>query len=85
MTDNVVKTLSYIDKTMWVMDNNQRGHHLKYQQFVSPNKFVKVTDRTIRKYITCDKDIGNENEKRVQISYIDQLIVNPINFSVFEK
>ena len=33
----------------------------------------------------CNVDIGNENKNRIPLSYIDQLIMNLINFSIFEK
>ena len=33
----------------------------------------------------CCDTLGNDNKKRVPSSYIDQLVVNPINFGIFEK
>ena len=89
LSDNMLsiihKRLSTVDKTVWILDNNQRGHPSKYQRFGSSNTFVKVTRRTCYKCITCNDDIGNENEKWVPLTYVNQSIVNPINFSIFEK
>ena len=82
---SIESRLSTVDKTVWTLDNNQRGNPLKYQRFGSSNTFVKVTGRTCYKCITCNDDIGNENEKRVPLTYVNQSIVNPINFSIFEK
>ena len=81
----MAKCLSKVHKTVWTLDNNQRGHPLKYQRYGSSNNFVKVTGRTSMKCIRCTTDIGVENEKRAPLSYVDQLIVNPINFPVFER
>lgn len=63
---------------------HQRGHPLKYQRYGSSKNFVKVTGRTSLKCINYMVDIGDENEKRALISYVNQLIVNPVNFHVFE-
>ena len=85
MEDNVTKTLSGVDKTVWTLDNNQLGHPLKHQRFGSSNDFVKVTGRTCRECIQNTIHIGDENEKRVTITYIDQAVINPIGFSIFER
>ena len=85
MLKNVAKCLSKVHKTVWTLDNNQRGHPLKYQRYGSSNNFVKVTGRTSMKCIRCTTDIGVENEKRAPLSYVDKLIVNPVNFPVFER
>ena len=70
---------------MWTMDNNQRGYPLKYQRFRSSNTFVEVTVRTCVKGKICDNSIVDGHEKWAPISYVDQLIVNPINFVIFDK
>ena len=44
-----------------------------------------MTGRTCYKCITCTDDIGNENKKRAPLTYVNQSIVNPINFSIFEE
>ena len=89
MSDNILSSiescLSTVDKTVWTSDNNQRGHLLKYQSFGRSNTFVKVTGRTCYKCITCNDNIGNENKKRVPLTYVSQSIVNPINSSIFEN
>ena len=33
----------------------------------------------------CEEDLGVEDSKRVHITYIDQCIMNPINFPIFER
>ena len=68
-----------------MLDNNQRGHPLKYQRFGSSNNFVKVTGRTSRQCIECKTDLGEEETKHGILTYVDQVIVNPVNFPVFEK
>ena len=85
MLSSIAICLSSVDKTVWTLDNNQRVHPLKYQRFGSSNTFVKVTGRTCYKCITCNDDIGNKNEKRVPLTYVNQSIADPINFSIFEK
>ena len=64
---------------------HQKGHPLKFQRFGSSNRFVKVTGRTVRYCILCEDNLGEESSKRVPITYIDQQIINPINFPIFEK
>ena len=61
------------------------GHPLKHQKFGNSNDFVKVIGRTCREGIQNRIHIGDENEKRVTITYIDQAVVNPIGFSIFER
>ena len=68
-----------------MVDNNENGHLKKIQRFGSSNRFVKVTGRTIRNCILCQDIIGEENDKRVTVTYVDQKIMNPINFPIFEK
>ena len=85
MEDAITVTLSTVNKTVWTLDNNQLGHPLKHQRFGSSNDFVKVTGRTCRQCIENVIDIGEENAKRSIITYIDQSVVNPIGFSVFER
>ena len=48
MIANVTKILEQVDKTVWMLDNNQRSHPLKFQRFGSSNNFVQVTGRTSR-------------------------------------
>ena len=57
---------------------------LKFQRFGSSNKFVKVTGRTSKKCVTCDIDLGEENDKHSVLTYVDQAIVNPVDFPIFE-
>ena len=85
MIYNITQKLSATQKSVWMMDNNQKGHPKKFQRFGSSNRFVKVTGRTIRNCILCHDIIGEENDKRVLVTYVDQKIINPINFPIFEK
>ena len=85
MVESITSTLSHVNKTVWILDNNQRGHPLKFQRFGSSNNFVKVTGRTSKRCIECTEDIGEEDSKHSILTYVDQVLVNPINFPVFEK
>ena len=85
MLSNIAIRLSQLQKTVWTLDNNQKGHPEKFQRFGSSNTFVKVTGRTVRECVLCEDDLGDENGKRVPITYIDQKIMNPINFPAFEN
>ena len=85
MIYNITQKLSGMQKSVWMMDNNQKGHPKKFQRFGSSNRFVKVTGRTIRNCILCLDTIGEENDKRAPVTYVDQKIINPINFPIFEK
>ena len=84
MTANVTKTLEQVDKTVWMLDNNQRGHPLKFQRFGSSNNFVKVTGRSSRQCTLCETDVGEENTKHCVLTYVNQAIPNPINFPNFD-
>ena len=84
MIGNITATLSHIDKTVWMLDNNQRGHPLKFQRFGSSNKFVKVTGRTSKQCTVSLIDLGEEDDKHCILTYVDQAIVNPVNFPAFE-
>ena len=77
--------LSSVDKTVWTIDNNQRGHTLKYQRFGISNTFVKVTGRACCKCMSYNDDTCNENKKRLSLTCVNQSIANPINFSIIEK
>ena len=85
MLSNIAIRLSGLLKTVWMLDNNQKGHPKKFQRFGSSNRFVKVTGRTARNCILCKDDLGQEYSKRVAITYIDQAIMNPVNFPVLEQ
>ena len=80
----VIEILGNIHKTVWMLDNNQRGHPLKYQRFDISNNFVKATGRTSRKYTECNTDVGEEKYKHCILNYVDQEISKPIDFLNFE-
>ena len=84
MIENITATLSHVNKTVWMLDNNQRGHPLKFQRFGSSNNFVKVTSRTSKQCNISSTDLGEEDTKHCVLTYVDQHIVNPVNFPVFE-
>ena len=75
---------AHCNKTVWILDNNQRGHPMKFRRFGNSNNFVKVTRRTSRKCTKCEIGIGKENIKHCVPTYVDQHILNPINFPHFE-
>ena len=85
MLSKIAINLSSLKKTAWILYNNQKGHPKNFQQFGSSNRFVKVTGRTTRNCILCENICEDENSKRVSINYINQMIMNPLNFPVFEK
>ena len=58
--DKVTSTLSRVNKTVWMLDNDQRGHPLKFQRFGSSNKFMKVKGRTLKQCVVCERYLGEE-------------------------
>ena len=66
-----------------MLDNNHRGHPLKFQHFRSSNHFMKVTGKTSRKFTVCETDLGEENSKHCILTYVDQSILNPVNLPNF--
>ena len=68
-----------------MLDNNQRGHLLKFQRVGSFNNLVKATGRTSKQCTECKTDIGKEDTKHSVLTYVDQVIVNQVNFPVFKK
>ena len=74
-----------MQKSVWMMYNNQKDHPKQFQRFGSSNRFVKLAGRTIRKFILCQDIIGEENDKRVPVTYEDQKIINLVSFLIFEK
>ena len=84
MIDKVTSTLSRVNKTVCMLDNNQRGHPSKFQRFGSSNKFVKVAGRTSKQCVVCKRDLGEEDNKHSVLNYVDQVIVDPVDFPIFE-
>ena len=72
METTLNKKLSHIKNFMCCLDNNQKGHPLKYQRFGSSNKFVKVTGFIVKEFI-CD-DLLLDQRMKCDISYINQKI-----------
>ena len=84
MVDSITSALSYVNKTVWMIDNNQRGHPLKFESFGSSNNFVKFTGRTSKQCIVCEKNLGEEDIKHSILTYVDQSINNH-DFPVLEN
>ena len=85
MLSNVSNRLSQLQKIVYTLNNNQKGHPRKFQSFGSSNRFVKVTGRTVRKCLLYEDNLGEENSKRVPITYTNQKIMNPVYFPIFDK
>ena len=51
MIYSITSTLSHLNKTVWMLDNNKREHPLKYHRFGRSHKFVKVDGRTSKQCI----------------------------------
>ena len=83
MLANICLRSSREQKTVWTLNNNQKGHPKKFQRFGSSNRFVKVTGRTVYNCVLYNVDLGEENSKRVYIIYIDHKFMNPANFPAF--
>ena len=66
------------------LDNNQKGHPMKYQRFGKSNRFVKVTGCVLKKFYS-NKDQNEAFNEFVELSYTDQDIPSPINMPPFEK
>ena len=58
---------------MCCLDNNQKGHNLKYQQFGKSNKYAKVTGSIIIKCNHCDPDCYLTQDK-IELSHAKQPI-----------
>ena len=71
------------DNIVCCIDNNQKGHNLKYQQFGQSNKYVKVTGCIIKKY----HYLSGKNDyptSKVNITYSSQAIPSPLGMPAFE-
>ena len=68
-----------------MLDNKQREQLLKFRCFRSSNNFVKVTGRTSKECTVSLTNLGEEDNKHCVLTYVDQDIVNPVHFPVFEQ
>ena len=70
------------NKSVCCLDNNQKGHPLKYQQFGSSNKFVKVTGSVIKEF--TDFDINHDKSGRSRVTYVNQAVPSSYNMSHYK-
>ena len=70
-------------KVLCCLDNNQKGHPLKFQRYGKSNKYVKVTGSVLINYHYCCIDamkvVGNSN-----LTYVDQAIPSPFLMPHYE-
>ena len=69
---NITIGLRSLLKTVWMLDNTQKGHPKKFQRFGSSNQFVKVTGRTARNCILCEDDLGPNPDRISDVNYQPQ-------------
>ena len=82
MPKNIHQLLQDQDTTVCCLDNNQKGHPLKYQRFGQSNKFVKVTGSVIKECIIFDdKSIHG----RSILTYISQKVPSPFLMPHYES
>ena len=67
MTTNIHNYLKEETKFFCCIDNNQKGHSLKYQRYGTSNKFIKVTGSVIKKFIHVDME--HTFNSKVKLSY----------------
>ena len=58
------------------LDNNKKGHPLKFKQFGTSNKFVTVTNRFFRK-VTDYELIYTNTTSKFEITYENKNIPSP--------
>ena len=66
------------------LDNNQKGHPMKYQRFGTFNWFIKVTGCVLKKFYS-NLDQNQIYIESVSITYTNQDIPSPTNMPLFEK
>jgi hypothetical protein len=70
------------NKSVCCLDNNQKGHPLKYQRFGRSNKFVKVTGSVIKEFISFDIDHDIPGQSKV--TYVNQPVPSSYNMPHYE-
>ena len=81
MLNKIQSMLSSMNHTCVTLDNNQKGHPLKYQRFGSSNQFVKVTARMICECVCCETIISGH----VPLTYVNQVIPSPVGLPTFSS
>jgi hypothetical protein len=72
------------DRFVCALDNNQKGHPLKYQRNGRSNKFVKVTGTYIKEFLDVE-DYGHlVGDLKCDVTYTDQSIPSPYKMPPFE-
>ena len=60
------------NKFVVVLDSNQKGNKLRYQGRDQSDKFVIVTGRFLKRFITVEEFTDSVNLMKFQLTYIDQ-------------
>ena len=84
MIDSIKDCLKTENDIVCCIDNNQKGHNIKYQRFGSSNKYVKVTGCIIKQYMYYTSSMNFPND-RVKITYLSQVIPLPIGMPDYEN
>ena len=84
MDNSIHLRLRNEDNIVCCIDNNQKGHNLKYQRFGVSNKYVKVTGCIIKKYHYIF-DRSDYPTSKVDITYSSQAIPSPFGMPSFEN
>ena len=57
-----------------MLDNNQKGNSLGYQRDSSYNKFVTVTEKLLKDWVTIHLNCAGIIETRVSLTYVSQVV-----------
>ena len=66
------------------LDNNKKGHPLKYQRYEKSNKYAKVTGSILIKYHYCC-EYAERLTGRSQLTYENQVIPFPYLMPVYKN
>ena len=84
MSNAIFKKLETESKLVCCLDNNQKGHNLKYQRFGKSNKYVKVTGTVLIKYNHCLPECFDIIQK-MKLTYTKQMVPSPFLMPHFEQ
>ena len=73
------------DKFIVVLNNNQKGNELHYQRNGQSNKFVTVTGRFLKKFVTVDDVFESVNATKVPLTYVNQAVPSMVRMPRFKK
>ena len=74
MPNTVHNLLQKCNTTVCCLDNNQKGHPLKFQRYGVSNKFVKVTGNVIKE---CIEFPNQHIDNHTNLSYTNQKVPSP--------